>query len=67
MEVKSTSCIIDQELRAYREGYNAIIKAYIDCIHGQGTFDSAREEIEQFRLKSYNAYFEYKNVEDNFS
>jgi hypothetical protein len=53
VEVEHTDCFVDSELLSYQEGVNSTVIAHIDRKCGEGTFDRARAEVEQFRKKSY--------------
>lgn len=53
VEIEHTHCMVDSELRSYREGGNSTVVAHIDGKYGVGTFDKALAEVAQFRMEYY--------------
>lgn len=53
VQVVHIDCFTSAAKCSYESGYNQTVKAHINATFGEGTFERAWEEIEKYRLESY--------------
>lgn len=55
VEVEFTSDIVTKEQSSFTQGHNAVIEAHIALVHGREALAKANEEVQERRLKRYEA------------
>ena len=65
VQVESTSCLVNQELLAYQDGYNSTMKDHIDRLFGPDSVDNAREEVQRWRKETYDAWASRRETGDS--
>ena len=62
VQVVHIDCFTSAAKYSYESGYNQTVTAHINATFGEGAFERAWEEIEKYRLESYQQWRESNPV-----
>ena len=60
--VEHTSDITWAEKKSFEDGYNEVIRDYIDEKFGAGSFRAAIDDVDRYRRETYRKYLESKET-----